>query len=181
MKADTRSSAVRRFVDYFSDLGPRWGLPAEACRVHAYLYLCAKPVPEKDIATALALETEQLTKALAFLVDYRIVDSLGSKSWRTSGDPWDMLLRGLEQRRRRELPSALSTLRECRCEALAEPAAGQSVAGQIGKMLELVEDLAAIDTQAKRLSPQTLRGLVGISGRAARFIDRAFGTKRGRS
>ena len=39
----------------------------------------------------------------------------------------------------------------------------------------LVEDLAAIDMQARRLSPQRLRQLVGIGGRAARFIDRTFG------
>lgn len=181
MTADTSPPAVQRFVDYFGGLGSRWGLPAEACRVHAYLYLVAKPVPEEDIATVLSLEAEQLNNSLAFLVDYRMVNRLGSGRWRTSGDPWDMLLRGLEQRRRRELPSALSLLRECHRDALAEPAATQSVAGQIGKMIELVEDLAAIDAQAKRLSPQIVRGLVGILGRAARIMDRALGPKGRRS
>jgi hypothetical protein len=36
-------SATHRFVDYFGELGPLWGLPSDACRVHAYLYLVARP------------------------------------------------------------------------------------------------------------------------------------------
>ena len=36
----------------------------------------------------------------------------------------------------------------------------------------LGEDLAAMDAQARRLSPRTLRQLVGFGGRAARFMDR---------
>lgn len=180
MTGEATSPAVARFVDYFGALGQRWGLPAEACRVHAYLYLVARPVPESDLAAALRLDAAAFRDALAFLIEYRMVDRQAPASWRTDGDPWDMLLRGLEQRRQRELPAALSTLRDCHREALAEKAAGRSVAGQIGKVLELVEDLAALDAQAQRLSPRLLRGLVGISGRAARLADRAFRTGRGK-
>jgi hypothetical protein len=50
-----------------------------------------------------------------------------------------------------------------------------AVAGQIGKLLTLAEDLTAIDTQMSRLSPRALRQVVGLGGRAARFIDRTFG------
>ena len=181
MTADGPAPAVQHFVDYFGELGPRWGLPADACRVHAYLYLVAAPVTEARIRTTLLLDAEQLTAALAFLIDYRMAERLGVARWRTSGDPWDMLLRGLEQRRRRELPAALSTLRDCHREALADGSGGRSTAAQIGKMLSLVEDLAAIDTQARRLSPRVLKGLVGVSGRAARFMDRAFGARGGKS
>jgi len=46
---------------------------------------------------------------------------------------------------------------------------------QISKLLVLAEDLVAIDAQARRLSSGALRQIVGIGGRAARFIDRTFG------
>ena len=46
---------------------------------------------------------------------------------------------------------------------------------QIGKLLALAEDLAALDAQAQRLSPATLRQIIGIGARASRFLDRAFG------
>jgi hypothetical protein len=50
----------------------------------------------------------------------------------------------------------------------------------MAKMRDLAEDLAAIEAQARHLSPRVLRGLVGVTGRAARAVDRAFGTRRGR-
>jgi len=56
------------------------------------------------------------------------------------------------------------------------------VSRRIGAVLDLAEDLASIDAQARRLSPRFMRQMVGLSGRAARFMDRAFGGRRsGRS
>lgn len=180
MTAAALTPAMRRFVDYFGALGPRWGLPAEACRVHAYLYLVTGPVAEDDLATALDLNAKDVAVALGFLVEYRMVDGGEGAGWHSSGDPWDMLMTGLEQRRQRELPEALSTLRDCHRTALTEQSNGRAVVGQMAKMLALAEDLAAIDAGARRLSPAMLRGLVGIGGRAARTMDRVLGTRRGR-
>lgn len=174
-------TAMQRFVDYFGDLGPRWGLPAEACRVHAYLYLVARPVAEGDIAAVLNLDGAELEAALGFLADYRMAEGVDGECWHSSGDPWDMLLSGLEQRRQRELPLALDTLRDCHREALAERNGGRAIAGQMAKMLALAEDLAAVDAGARHMSPRVLRGLVGIGGRAARSIDRVLGARRGRT
>jgi hypothetical protein len=84
----------------------------------------------------------------------------------------------LDERRRREAGPALETLRECRRIAAKENPRDPVLSRQIGKLLTLAEDLVAIDTQARRLSPGALRQLVEIGGRTARFIDRAFG-KRG--
>lgn len=181
MTGASLSPAMQRFVDYFAELGPRWGLPAGACRVHAYLYLVAAPVPQPAMAEALAMNEDEIAEALTFLSGYRMAAAGAADCWHTSGDPWDMLLRGLEERRQRELPVALDTLRTCHREALGDKAPGRGVAVQMGKMLELAEDLAAIDAQARHLSPRLLRGLVGVTGRAARVVDRAFGTRRGKT
>lgn len=181
MTAAPLAPAGQRFVDYFGELGPRWGLPAGACRVHAYLYLVDRAVPEADLAATLGLTAADLKDALDFLADYRMAAQRDAGAWHGSGDPWEMLLSGLEQRRRRELPLALDTLRSCHREALAERNGSRASAGQIGKMLALAEDLAAIEAGARHLSPQALRGLVGLGGCAARTIDRVFGTRRGKA
>jgi hypothetical protein len=47
-------------------------------------------------------------------------------------------------------------------------------------VLDLVEDLAAIDLQARRLSPTVVRRMIGLSGAAARFADRLAGRRGGR-
>jgi DNA-binding transcriptional regulator GbsR (MarR family) len=176
MTKNSPTDSHLRFVDYFGDLGARWGLPVEACRVHAHLYLTVRPSDENEILAALSIEKTVLSDALSFLVDYGLVSHGGPGSWRTSSDPWEMLVRGLDERRKRELPLALSTLQRCHTDALAE----RRSAEQIGKMLRLVEDLAAIDARTRNLSPVLLRGIVGASGRAARLLDRVFGPEQGR-
>jgi hypothetical protein len=88
------------------------------------------------------------------------------------------MMTALNERRRRELPMALATLSECQQALRADGNTGAVPARQIAKIRELVESLAAIDAQAQRFSPRTLRGFVEISGRAAQFMDRAFGPGR---
>lgn len=179
MTADAPAVAIRRFADYFGELGPRWGLPADACRVHAYLYVSADARPEADIAAALSLDQTAIAEALAFLTDHEMVDRTSDSRWQTGGDPWVMLVRGLEQRGRRELPQALSTLQACHRDALAHETADPVTAGRIAKVLSLVEDLAALDAQARRLPPRLVRAFVGMSGRAARLLNRGARANRG--
>jgi len=171
--------AMRDFVAFFGDLGPRWGLEADPCRVHAYLYLVGRPTSEDDIAGALDLDGAAVTAALAYLDRWRMVQAAGPSRWQVGGDPWDMLMAALEARRRDEIAPALASLRACHTTALRDQV-DPAVRHRIGAVLELAEDLAAIDTQARRLSPQFMRQIVGLSSRAARFMDRAFGGRRGR-
>jgi DNA-binding transcriptional regulator GbsR (MarR family) len=163
-------------MDFLGELGQRWGLPAESCRVHGYLYLVARPVADAELGDALGLGKAALRDALAWLTDYRLIQRSGD-AWRTDSDPWQLMLRALEERRRREVTPALTLLRDCHQAALVEAGRDRLVGLQIGKLFTLAEDLAAIDTQARRLSPRTLRRLVGLGGRAARLIDRTLGRK----
>lgn len=166
---------MRRFINYLGELGPRWGLPSNSCRVHGYLYAIARPATEDELRDATGLKRPELVEALAWLADYRLVTNTDG-SWRTDNDPWDLLLRAIEERRRREIDPALDLLRTCQREMTGEDAAGKTVNVQIAKLIALVEDLAAIDMQARRLSPQVLRRLVGLGGRVGRLIDRTLRT-----
>jgi DNA-binding transcriptional regulator GbsR (MarR family) len=166
---------MRRFIDYLGELGPRWGLPSGPCRVHGYLYAIARPATEADLRGALDLKGPELAEALTWLTDFRLV-TRADGAWRTDTDPWELLLRALEERRRREIDPALDLLRDCQREMTADGAGGKTASAQIAKLIALVEDLAAIDMQARRLSPQTLRRLVGLGGRVGRLINRTLRT-----
>jgi DNA-binding transcriptional ArsR family regulator len=136
----------------------------------------ARPRP-RPLRDALELDDIALKDALAWLADYRLVERDRTGAWRTDSDPWELMMRALEQRRQREIAPALDLLRDCQRAALAEGGRDRAVASQIGKLLALAEDLAAIDMQARRLSPRALRQMIGIGGRAARFMDRTFGRR----
>ncbi len=168
--------ALDRFVEFLGELGPRWGLPAEACRVHGHIFLLAKPVAEAELRKALDLSDAALRKALDWLADYGLVERVRGDTWRTHSDPWELMVRALEERQRRELGPALDLLRECQRMALAERGP-RTVATQVGKLLQLAEDIAAINAQAQRLSPRTLRHMIGLGGLAARFMDRTLGRR----
>ena len=63
-----------------------------------------------------------------------MIQRMGDSKLKTSNDPWDMLSLGLEERRKRELPRALETLRACNLNAQKE---GYSTeAKQIKKILK---------------------------------------------
>lgn len=177
MAAAKLSRAMDRIVDFLGDVGARWGLPANACRVHGYVYLAARPVTAAEIRKALDLHDETLDEALVWLTEYRLIERTNSNTWSTDNDPWELMIRALEERQRREVGPALELLRECHSDALSERGQQRTVAAQIGKLLRLVEDLAAISRQAQRLSPATVRHMVGIGGLAARVFDRTFGRR----
>jgi DNA-binding transcriptional regulator GbsR (MarR family) len=174
---DAKSSATERVVDFLGDLGSRWGLPAQACRVHGYLYLVAKPLTEADLRAALGTSEAALGEALTWLAEFKLIKREGPDAWQTGSDPWELMLRALEERQRREVGPALDLLRDCRREALAEGRHQQKTVLQIDKLVSLVEDLTSISKQTQRLSSSTIRQMVGLGGLAARALDRTLGRK----
>lgn len=164
-------AATRSFVDYFGGLGPRWGLDAQACRVHAFLYLSGGRVTASVIADALGLKEDDVGAALRYLADWRVAEEIEKGKWQTGSEPWDMLFAGLEERRRREIGPALTTLTECYDEA-RKARVDRAVLRRIGTVKALVEDLAELDTQVRRVPPRLLRAVVSVGGRAAWLAGR---------
>jgi DNA-binding transcriptional regulator GbsR (MarR family) len=170
------SSVVDQVVDLLGGVGARWGLPAEACRVHGYFYLIGKPATAAEVGAALKLNEKTLDEAMAWLADYRLIERTND-AWRTDSDPWELMMRALEERQRREVGPALEVLRECARAAPLHDAGQRTTAAQIGKLLRLIEDLSAISRQTRRLSPSTVRHMVGLGGLAARVLDRTLGRR----
>ncbi|WP_282606315.1 hypothetical protein [Pelagibius sp. Alg239-R121] len=182
MSGSSVSPPVARLIDFLGDLGPRWGLPEVPCRVHGYLYLMARPLGEEELCEDLNLDEAALREALDWLSDYQLVTSYllekdAPKRWQTDSDPWNLVLKALEERRRREIGPAVELLRDCQHEAASEGPESQATSLQIGKLLSLAEDVEAIDVQARRLSRDSLRQVLRVGGRAARLFDRSFGKR----
>lgn len=171
MSLPTLSTSVMAIVDWLAELGPRWGLPDNACRVHALLYLIARPIPKAFIGATLALDIDEVDSALAWLAEDRLAIE-APEGWVTEADPWSVMMQALEARRARELGPAREILGAWRRNQHGDD---PIVARQARRLHDLVEDIAAIDAGARRLSPDTFRKLVGMGGRAARLVDRAFG------
>ena len=162
---------MRRFIDYFGDLGPRWGIRAETTRAHALLYLADRPLSRDELAAGLEISKAKAAAALSDLQDWGVAGEAGG-GWKAGGEPWDLLVRALEARRRREIGPALETLRGCSADARSDPATPPGVKRRIDGVLGLVENLAAIDRQARRLPASLIPRLVGVTGAASRLLSR---------
>lgn len=167
---DQASEAARdRLIAWLGELGPRWGLPADACRVHGQLYLSASAASATDLSDKLGMSERDVDEALAWLASRDLAQRDSAARWRTGADPWELVTTALEHRRAHELAPALDLLRASRREAAGDPILSR----QIARLLQFVEDIAAIDAQARRLSPATLRTLLGAGGRVARLFGGA--------
>jgi DNA-binding transcriptional regulator GbsR (MarR family) len=165
------AAPIGKFVDAFGELGAAWGLPRDACRVHALLYLSPGGCGRGHIAEALELSPADVSGALSFLCDYQLAWTQDEDVFSAHDDPWDALLTGLAQRRARDLPAMRATLMACREEAAITGNGAAFEVAQINKMIDLVSDLSALHAQAFRFPSRFLRGMIGLSGRAARLFS----------
>lgn len=165
------SPAAMRIVAWLGEVGARWGLPVNACRVHAVLYLAAEPLTAAELTGLLRLNAEETAQALDWLLAQGLVTASGA-AWRTGTDPWALMLQALQGRRSHELREARAVIDEWRREGVDED---DRVSRQAERLFDLVEDMAAIDAGTKALPPAATRRLIGLGGRAARLLDRAIG------
>ncbi len=153
-------------IAWLADLGPRWGLPEDSCRVHGHLYLNDRPATATELSDALGLAPERIDAALRWLVEAGLAQATPGGAWRTDPDPWQLLTAALAYRRTQELEPARHLLATA-----ASGASGDAVLSrQVGRLRDLVENLAAIDAGAQHLSPATLRRLTGIGARFGRLL-----------
>lgn len=120
----------------------------------------------QTICEVLELSEEVAIEAIEFLSAYQLIWPINAETFGVHGDPWEALMTGLEQRRGRDLPAMRDSLDLCRKQFAGDNAA----VGQVGKLINLVDDMSAIHAQTFRLSPRLLRTMVGFSGRAARMF-----------
>lgn len=119
MNTTTHSPATIRLIELPGELGPRRRLPAQACRVHGYLYPALRPAPAAELGHQLSPEGPALADAPVWLNDYHLLERVSVGMRRTHRDSWHPAIRILQDRRRRELGPALNVLRDCHSDALA--------------------------------------------------------------
>lgn len=168
------AAAVERLLDWLAEVGPRWGVPGEACRAHGFLYLRGRSAGRDEIAAGSGLGPGEVEAALDWLDRHRLASADAAGRWSTGSDPWEIVMAALAVRRDQELGPARAVLDRSRADAAADA----ELAHRIDRLRGLVDDIAAIDAQAQRLSPATLRRLLGAGGTAARLLGRAFRPRR---
>jgi len=155
---------AERFILHWGEMGTRWGVNRTVAQIHAVLYLAQKPLSAEEIADTLVVARSNVSVSLRELASWglvRMVHVLGDRRdhFETLKDVWQIFLRVMEERRRRELEPTLTMLRDAELDARSaqDPALPAMV-----QMLEFLELLTGWHDQMRDIPPSKLSTLMRV-------------------
>ncbi len=166
---------AKAFILHWGEMGTHWGVNRSVAQVHALLYLSDKPLPADDIVEALVLARSNVSTALKELQSYAIVrrvhvDGDRRDHFTAETDLWDMLMRIVAERKRREIDPTLALLGELSARLAADPAAPAHLRERVTRMHEFLGTLGTWYEQVRVLPKSTLVVLMKLGAKVARFI-----------
>jgi DNA-binding transcriptional regulator GbsR (MarR family) len=164
---------VEKFVLHWGEMGARWGVNRSVAQIHALLYLSARPMPAEEIAETLGIARSNVSTSIRELQSYELVSvthALGDRRdhFRAETDPWEMMLRIVEARKKREIDPLLAMLRDC----AAKPGGDAAVLARIKAMLAFVEELSAWYERMRKLPRPLMRLAVKLGPQMESFLRR---------
>ncbi len=140
------SSAARKFILHWGEMGPRWGVSRSVAQVHALLYVSDRPLTAEHICEMLGLARSNVSTSLKELQSWRIVrlvHVMGDRRdhFESLQDVWAMFQVVLDERRRREIDPTIALLRECLTEVDRDRDAAAHVKDRLESMLEFFESM----------------------------------------
>ncbi len=166
---------AKAFILHWGEMGTQWGVNRSVSQVHALLYLSDVPLTADAIVDALSLARSNVSTALKELQGYRIVRRVHVEGDRrdhfvAEADLWDMLLRIVEERKRREIDPTIALLGELAERLKTDTTAPPHVRERIARMHEFLGTLGNWYEQVRGLPKPTLVTLMKLGGRIAKFI-----------
>jgi len=166
---------VKAFLLHWGEMGTHWGVNRSVAQIHALLYLSDAPLTADAIVDALGLARSNVSTALRELQGYRIVRRVHVEGDRrdhftAETDLWDMLMRIVEERKRREIDPTIALLGELTERLRADTSAPAHVRERIGRMHDFLGTLGGWYEQVRVLPKPTLITLMKLGGKVARLI-----------
>lgn len=166
---------AKAFVLHWGEMGTHWGVNRSVSQIHALLYLSDAPLTAEAIVDALGLARSNVSTALKELQGYAIVRRVHVEGDRrdhfvAETDLWDMLMRIVAERKRREIDPTIALLGELAGRLRNDSTAPVHVRERIGRMHEFLGTLGGWYDQVRVLPRPTLIALMKLGGKIARLI-----------
>jgi len=169
---------AKAFILHWGEMGTHWGVNRSVAQIHALLYLSDTPITAEVIAETLGLARSNVSTALKELQGYGIVRRVHVEGDRrdhfvAEADLWEMLMRIVAERKRREIDPIVALLGELSARLAADSQAPKVVRERITRMHEFLSTLGGWYEQVRVLPKPTLVALMKLGGKVARFIPGA--------
>ncbi|PCK09768.1 MAG: transcriptional regulator [Alteromonadaceae bacterium] len=169
------SPMIQSFVMHFGEMGSRWGVNRTVGQLYALIVVNKNPLNAEALASALSISRGNVSMGLKELQSWRLVKPVhvpGDRKeyYQAAGDIWDMGVRIIEERRKREIDPTLTVLRDL----ILETSSNESDSHAQDKMREIhdqMEMVAAWTEELQKMKPDTLRTLMKLGSGIAKVID----------
>ncbi|WP_340588623.1 GbsR/MarR family transcriptional regulator [Erythrobacter alti] len=169
------------FILHWGEMGTHWGVNRSVSQIHALLYLSDRPLNAEEICETLGLARSNVSTGLKELQGYGIVRRghvVGDRRdhFTAETDLWDMLMKIVVERKKREIDPTIQVLAELSEQLKGRTDVPKHVQERIGRMHEFLGTLGAWYEDVRRLPKSTLVSLMRLGGKVARLIP-SRGTK----
>ena len=166
---------AKAFILHWGEMGTQWGVNRSVAQIHALLYLSDRPLPADEIVEFLTLARSNVSTALKELQGYGIVRRVHVEGDRrdhfmAETDLWDMLMRIVAERKRREIDPTIALLADLAERLAADKDAPPQVRERVVRMHEFIATLGSWYDQVRTLPKPTLVTLMKLGAKVARFI-----------
>ena len=166
---------ARAFIIHWGDMGTQWGVNRSVAQIHALLYLSADPITAETISESLGLARSNVSTAMRELQGYGIVRRVHVEGDRrdhfvAETDLWDMLMRIVAERKRREVDPTVTMLAELADRLSKDPTAPALLRERVARMHEFISTLGNWYEQVRGLPKSTLVTLMKLGSKVASFI-----------
>lgn len=175
---------IQSFVLHFGEMGSRWGINRTVGQIYALLMLSQDPINADYIAQSLEISRSNVSVGLKELQSWRLIKlqhQPGDRKeyYSLAGDTWDMALRVMEERRKRELDPTLNAIGEL-LEVTPISSQDTFAQGKMRQMQDLLQLLSSWSRDLQNLSPENLRRLMQLGtgvNKLLEFKDKLLGNK----
>lgn len=166
---------ARAFILHWGEMGTQWGVNRSVAQIHALLYLSADPITAETISDSLGLARSNVSTAMRELQGYSIVRRVHVEGDRrdhfvAETDLWDMLMRIVAERKRREVDPTIAMLAELAERLSKDGAAPPLLRDRVARMHEFISTLGSWYEQVHKLPKSTLVTLMRLGSKVAAFI-----------
>ena len=171
---------AKAFILHWGEMGTQWGVSRSVAQVHALLYLSDRPIDAEAIVDALGLARSNVSTALKELQGYGIVRRVHVEGDRrdhfiAETDLWEMLMRIVQERKKREIDPTIALLGELAERLKDDTTAPAQVRERVVRMHEFIGTLGTWYEQVRVLPKATLVTLMKLGSKVARFIPKGKG------
>ncbi len=168
---------MERFVLHWGEMGTRWGVNRSVAQIHALLYLSPQAHHAEEMAETLSIARSNVSTSLRELQAWGLIyitHVLGDRRdhFVAESDPWEVMFRITEERKRREIDPTLAMLRGLSADAADDGQTPAETRKRIRELAEFMETLTTWQEQVKRLPRSTLIKLLKMGAKVAGVAQR---------